>query len=146
MKLVFLLHVLSTLVMVGVIWIVQVVHYPLFAGVGGAGWAAYEAGHQSRITLVVGPAMLVELATAVWLVLDRPAALPALPVVAGAALVGVIWASTAFVQVPLHGALGEGFDPDAHARLVATNWVRTVAWTVRGGLVLWLTGRLMPDL
>ena len=146
MKLVFLLNVLSTLVMVGVIWVVQVVHYPLFAGVGGAGWAAYEAGHQSRITLIVGPAMLVELVTAVWLVLDRPAAFPAWAVVAGAALVGVIWASTAFVQVPLHNALGGAFDADAHARLVATNWVRTVAWTVRGGLVLWLVGRLLPDL
>ena len=146
MKLVFLLHVLSTLVMVGVIWVVQVVHYPLFAGVGGAGWAAYEASHQSRITPVVGPAMLVELVTAVWLVLDRPAAFPAWAVVAGAALVGLIWASTAFVQVPLHAALGGAFDAEAHGRLVATNWVRTVAWTVRGGLVLWLTARLLPDL
>ena len=146
MKLVFLLHVLSTLVMVGVIWVVQVVHYPLFAGVGGAGWAAYEASHQSRITPVVGPAMLVELVTAVWLVLDRPVAFPAWAVVAGAALVGLIWASTAFVQVPLHAALGGAFDAEAHGRLVATNWVRTVAWTVRGGLVLWLTARLLPDL
>ncbi|MDT0632349.1 hypothetical protein RQM47_11750 [Rubrivirga sp. S365] len=146
MKLVFLLNVLSTLVMVGVIWTVQVVHYPLFAGVGGAGWAAYEAEHQARITRVVGPAMLIELATAVWLVVARPAALPAWAVVAGAALVGVIWASTAFVQVPLHAALGGAFDPAAHARLVATNWVRTLAWTARGGLVLWLTARLLPDL
>ena len=146
MKLVFLANVLSTLAMVGVIWIVQVVHYPLFAGVGGAGWAAYEAGHQSRITLVVGPLMLIELVTAVWLVLERPAALPAGAVVLGAALVGLIWASTAFVQVPLHNALGGTFDADAHARLVATNWVRTVAWTARGGLVLWLAGRLLPDL
>ena len=145
LKLVFLAHVLSTLVMVGVIWIVQVVHYPLFAGVGGAGWAAYEAEHQARITLVVGPTMLVELATAVWLVLDRPAALPAWAVVLGAALVGLIWASTAFLQVPLHGALGGAFDPAAHARLVATNWIRTAAWTVRGGLVLWLAARLLPD-
>lgn len=146
LKAVFLLHLLSTLVMVGVIWIVQVVHYPLFAGVGGAGWAAYEAGHQSRITLVVGPTMLVELATAVWLVVARPAAVPAWAALLGAALVGLIWASTAFVQVPLHSALGGTFDPDAHARLVATNWARTVLWTVRGGLVLWLTSRLLPAL
>lgn len=146
MRLVLLLHVLSTLVMVGVIWIVQVVHYPLFAGVGEAGWRAYEAQHQSRITWVVGPTMLVELATAVWLVVQRPAAFPAWAVVAGAALVGVIWASTAFVQVPLHNALGGAFDADAHRRLVATNWLRTAAWTARGLLVLWLLGRLLPDL
>ena len=139
---VFLLHLLATLAMLGAIWTVQVVHYPLFAGVGADGWAAYEASHQARITWVVGPLMVLELVTAVWLVLDRPAALPAWSVVLGAALVGVIWASTAFVQVPLHTALGGAFDGDAHARLVGTNWIRTAAWTVRGGLVLWMTARL----
>ena len=139
---VFLVHLGATLLMVGVIWIVQVVHYPLFAGVGADGWAAYEAAHQSRITLVVGPLMVAELVTAVWLVLDRPAALPAWAVVLGAVLVGVLWASTAFLQVPLHNALGGAFDADAHGRLVATNWLRTLAWTARGGLVLWMTARL----
>ena len=139
---IFLVHLASTLLMVGVIWIVQVVHYPLFASVGAGGWAAYEAAHQSRITLVVGPLMIAELVTAVWLVLDRPAALPAWAVLLGAALVGLIWASTAFVQVPLHAALGGPFDADAHARLVATNWIRTAGWTLRGGLVLWMTARL----
>ena len=139
---VFLAHLGATLLMAGVIWMVQLVHYPLFAGVGAEGWTAYEAGHQAKITLIVGPLMLVELATAIWLVVDRPAALPAWAVLGGAALVGVIWASTAFLQVPLHTALSAGFDADAHTRLVATNWVRTVAWTLRGGLVLWMTARL----
>ena len=143
MRAVFLAHLLATLTLFGVIWMVQIVHYPLFAGVGGTGWADYEAQHQSRITLVVGPAMLVELATAVWLVVDRPPAFPAWAVLAGVVLVGAIWASTAFVQVPLHNALGGTFDADAHRRLVSTNWIRTVAWTLRTGLVLWLGWRAL---
>ena len=143
MRAVFLAHLFATLTMFGVIWMVQIVHYPLFAGVGDAGWGEYEARHQSRITLIVGPAMLLELATAVWLVFDRPPAFPAWAVLAGVLLVGVIWASTAFVQVPLHNALGGAFDASAHARLVATNWVRTLAWTVRAGLVLWLSWRAL---
>ena len=142
MPLLFLVHLGATLLMVGVIWVIQVVHYPLFSGVGAEGWAAYEAAHQSRITLIVGPLMLAELATAVWLVAARPAALPAWAPLAGVVLVGVIWLSTAFVQVPLHSALGGAFDADAHGRLVATNWIRTLAWTLRGGLVLWMTARL----
>lgn len=147
MRLVFLLHVLATLTMLGVIWIVQVVHYPLFAQVGAAGWAAYEAGHQTRITYVVLPAMVLELVTALWLVVDRPAAFPVWAVWAGAAAVGMVWASTAFLQVPLHSALSAGaFDADAHARLVATNWIRTALWSVRAGLVLWLASRAMPAL
>ncbi len=143
MKWVFLANVLGTLTMFGAIWIVQLVHYPLFALVGDAGWAGYEAQHQSRITLVVGPAMVLELATAVWLVLRPLDGIPLAAFAVGAALVGVIWLSTAFVQVPLHSALSAGFSTDAHTKLVATNWIRTAAWTLRTGLVLWMAGRLV---
>ena len=139
MTLLFLAHVFATLTMFGVIWIVQVVHYPLFAGVGDTGWADYSAGHQWRITLVVGPAMVLELATAVGLVLARPPAFPAWAVLTGLVAVGVIWAATALLSVPAHNALSAIFDADAHARLVATNWIRTVLWTLRAALVLWLT-------
>lgn len=145
MRVVVLAHLASTLVMVGVIWVVQIVHYPLFAGVGEAGWADYSAQHQWRITLVVGPTMVLELATALWLVVDRPAAFPAWAVVAGLALLGVIWLATAAFSVPAHNALSASFDADAHARLVATNWIRTAAWTLRGGLVVWLASRLLPS-
>lgn len=145
MKAVFLAHLFATLTMFGVIWIVQIVHYPLFSGVGEPGWASYETQHQSRITFIVGPAMLIELATAVWLVVDRPASLSAGMVLTGILLVGLIWASTAFIQVPLHNALSSGtFDADAHRKLVATNWIRTAAWTLRAGLVLWMSWRLVP--
>jgi hypothetical protein len=50
-------------------------------------------------------------------------------------LIGVNWLSTAIVQVPLHRRLEQGFEAGAHGRLVATNWVRTGAWTARGVLV-----------
>ena len=52
-------------------------------------------------------------------------------------LVGVIWASTAFIQVPMHNVLGRGFDADAHAHLVSTNWIRTIAWSARAALLAW---------
>jgi hypothetical protein len=59
------------------------------------------------------------------------------------ALVGIAWASTAFVQVPLHGTLARGFDEDAHARLVATNWVRTIAWSGHAALMAWSLALVM---
>ena len=145
MKLVFLAHLFATLTMFGAIWTVQVVHYPLFGLVGDATWTAYEAQHQSRITLVVGPAMVVELATAVWLALRPLPGLPAWALLVGAALVGLLWASTAVVQVPLHTSLSAGFTPEVHARLVGTNWIRTALWSARAGLVLWMTWRLLGE-
>ena len=142
--LVLVVHAGATCMMAGLIWFVQVVHYPLFDRVGVAGFAAYEQAHAARTTLVVGPLMVVELLTAVWLAL-APELSPNVDNGAGpffrwvgVALVGVIWLSTFAWQVPLHGVLASGFDGDAHARLVASNWLRTAAWSARAGLALWL--------
>lgn len=131
-----LLNAFATFAMTGLIWFVQVVHYPLFRSVGAPGYAAYQAEHMRLTTLVVGPLMLLEAATALWLVLDRPASLPPLQAWAGLGLLAVAWLATALLSVPRHEALRRGFDPAAHASLVATNWVRTAAWTARSLLLL----------
>jgi len=54
----------------------------------------------------------------------------------GLLLVGLIWGSTFTMQVPLHAQLSSGFEATAHRNLLATNWVRTVAWTLRAWLAL----------
>jgi hypothetical protein len=143
LKTVLLLHAGATLIMTGVIWIVQVVHYPLFARVGAEGFAGYQNAHSGLITLVVMPAMLVELGTAAWLVVQRPAQIPLWLALAGLGLVGILWLSTFFVQVPQHGALARGFDADAHRSLVNGNWIRTTAWSIRSLIALWMVGTLM---
>ena len=129
--------------MTGVIWFVQVVHYPLFAGVGKTGFAAYEEGHSWLTTLVVAPPMLVELITGAALLWRRPGEVPFWEAALGLVLIGVIWLSTYFLQIPRHTILGEGFDVGAHRELVTTNWLRTAAWSLRAGLVLWWTYRLV---
>lgn len=128
------IHLAVTLYMTGVIWFVQRVHYPLMDGVGAGRFRDYEARHARRTGWVVGPPMLVELVTAILLVL------PGQEVGAGQARIGLgllalIWLSTALLQVPLHRRLAGGFDPSAHRRLVATNWIRTTAWSARAVLV-----------
>ena len=133
-----IVHAAATWFMAGLIWFVQVVHYPLFAAVGAREFAAYERRHQRRTTLVVGPVMLVEAASAVGLaVLLAPGPLRVAAWV-GAAMLAVVWVSTFAVQVPLHGRLGAGLDSTLVRRLVLSNWVRTVLWTGRGVIAGWL--------
>lgn len=126
----------ATWFMTGLIWVIQVVHYPLFSYADRTTYPAFADAHSRLITLIVGPAMLVELATTAWLVMDPPKALPLGWAWVGLALVGVIWASTALLQVPMHGQLAQGYDAQAHAWLVRSNWIRTVAWTARSVLML----------
>jgi hypothetical protein len=59
-----LVHTAATLTMLGVILVVQLVHYPLFRHVGAASYATYQAEHVRRITWIVAPLMTTELATA----------------------------------------------------------------------------------
>lgn len=129
--LILLLHAAATWFMAGVIWFVQVVHYPLMARVGPDGWCDYERRHMRRTTWVVAPVMLIEAATAVLILLASPRA--ALPW-AGVGLLIAVWVSTFAVQVPLHARLERGFDVAIHRRLVRSNWLRTLAWTARGAV------------
>jgi hypothetical protein len=132
------LHLAATLFMTGVIVFVQVVHYPLMAAVGRPTYRAYQAGHMRRTTWVVLPAMGVELASAMALTVLRWGSPDAPVALAGLGLLGVIWASTALVQAPLHGRLSPGFDAKLHRRLVRSNGVRTVAWALRVPVAVWL--------
>lgn len=136
MQVLLLAHLAATLMMVGIIWFVQVVHYPLFSQVGAAGFPAYADAHSRLTTYVVGPPMLVEAATAVLLVFVRPAGVPVYFAWIGLVLLAVVWLSTALLQVPRHTKLGLGFDNAEWAGLVSTNWVRTAAWSLRAAVAL----------
>lgn len=133
-----LFHLSATLLMVGVIWFVQVVHYPLMAYVGRSESTVYEQAHTRRTAWVVGPPMLIELVTGVGLLWVRPAGVSLMQALLGAILLAVVWFSTQVLQVPCHDRLSEAFDSDVHRRLVSSNWLRTVAWSLRGLLVVWM--------
>jgi hypothetical protein len=134
--LVLLAHAAATLAMTGLIWFVQIVHYPLMAIVGTDRGVAYQRAHRRRTGRVVGPLMLVEAATALTLALARPETVSALLAWTGLALLAAIWVSTAVVQVPYHQRLERDFEGDVVVRLVRTNWLRTAAWTLRSCVAL----------
>jgi hypothetical protein len=138
MEFVLLAQIASTLYMTGIIWYAQIVHYPLFEKVGADAFASYERSNLWRTALVVIPPMLVEGATAVSMIWWRPPGVLSIQLWGGVALLAVIWSTTLLVQAPLHGKLAKGFDPAIHRVVVKTNWIRTVSWSLRGALVLWM--------
>jgi hypothetical protein len=129
-------HLLATAAMTGLIWFVQGVHYPLFARVGEDGFTDYADRHQRRTSFVVGPFMTVEGATALWLFARPPDGLDrTLPFIA-LAMLGVVLGSTVLLQVPAHARLSGSFDTAVITRLVRTNWIRTIGWSLRSVLAV----------
>jgi hypothetical protein len=139
-----LINAASAWFMTGLIWFVQIVHYPQFEGVGNDAFNAYHERHTRMTTWVVGPPMLIEAFSAVGLIVYRGAVVSAAVAWTGLALLIVIWLSTAFLQVPRHNVLSSGWNERAGQALCATNWIRTVGWTVRAALMLYAIFRLLP--
>jgi len=140
-----LTNLVATWYMVGLIWMVQMVHYHMFDRVGKDVFSQYAAEHSRLITPIVGVPMLIEIASAAALMVLVPTGVSRWLMIVGFVIVCLIWLSTAFVQVPCHTVLASGFDQAAYRRLVDTNWIRTVLWSVRGVLMMLATARLLTQ-
>jgi hypothetical protein len=125
------LNLVATCVMVGVIWFVQLVHYPLLALIGVDRAPAIAVEHQRRTAWVVGLPMATEGVTTLVLLFSQPDGVATWLAWLGAALLAVAFASTVFLSVPLHERMANSPDPTVGQRLVVTNWPRTIAWSAR---------------
>ena len=120
--------------MTGIVWHVQVVQYPLMQWVGEDEWTAFEQAYAFRAGLLIGPLMIVELLASLVVVVAMRGSERFVALLALVAL-GLVWASTFAVQVPLHERLAEGWQRDTWQTLLHSNWIRTMLWSARSVLV-----------
>ena len=137
-KILLILQIASTFFMTGVIWVIQIVQYPFFSKVGAENFVKYHDDYRFWITPIVLPPMTIELLSSVFLLVYLPANIDSKLIWLGLILTLIVWASTFFLQVPLHEKLASGFDADVHLALVKTNWIRTVGWSLRSVLLIYI--------
>jgi len=124
--------------LVGLIWFVQIVHYPIFAKVGKQEFAAYHAQHVKDTGKVVALPMLLELGLALLLLLLAQDKVPVWQNISSFVLVAIVWAQTFFFFVPLHAKLGNTADAEIIQKLVTANGWRTFFWSLRFILLGWM--------
>ena len=124
-----IIHLIATSVMVGVIWIIQLVHYPSFHFIELNQYTTFQRFHMSRISYVVIPAMLTELFTLIPIIISMDQVDPI--ILASALLLIVIWLMTAVFFSGVHQKLTLGYDQVVVEKLVKLNWGRTLLWTLR---------------
>ena len=134
----FSLQIAVTLFMTGLIWFVQIVHYPLFHTVGDATFVPYARRHATLTGYVVGGPMLLELATALAGLAPslRPSFVSLGDASVSAVLVLSLWLVTGLLQVPWHERLGRARDPVLIGGLSRSNWIRTALWSARSALLM----------
>ena len=128
------LEALSCFFMTGVIWIVQLVHYPCFFLIDKMKFKSFTKFHQQKISLIVAPVMLIELLASIVLLIYYPDRHYFINYALILLLVG-IWTTTMFICVPCHNNLYNKFNEYDLNRLIQTNWIRTILWTIRTILI-----------
>ncbi len=124
--------------MTGLIWFVQIAHYPSFLTLNEESFPRYHSLHTRRTGYVVGPMMGFELLVAILLVLSARDGFEQNAAALLLVLLAVIWLSTVLLQVPLHNSLSRVFREETAAKLIRGNWLRTIAWSLRSAVLLLL--------
>lgn len=135
----FSLHTVAALYMLGVIWFVQIVHYPLFFHLPSEQEKRSFSFHQKRTAWVVIPGMVVEIGTAIWLLFHPFPNLFSVIILLVLSLAPLIM--TFVFQAPCHRALLKENSEILIHKLVRTNWIRTWMWTLKAiylFVLLWI--------
>ena len=133
-KFLYFLHFSSCLGMTGVIWLVQLVHYPSFHFIDKERFKSFENFHARSITFIVFPLMLTELITC--FVLDLPHPWKLLNICG----VLLLWLSTMLLSMPRHQRLSRyGYNHKITRELILTNWPRTIIWTLRSLILIYFS-------
>lgn len=106
------------------IWLVQLIIYPSFQYTEGSEFVRWHHKYTGLISLIVSPLMLAQAAIEVVRLQKEADWLRIL-------LIGLIWLSTFTLSVPCHNRLHkQGKEPATLHRLITTNWIRTVLWSL----------------
>ena len=137
-EIVLIAQVVGSVGMFGVIWTIQLVHYPLMRAVPDDAFVAYERQHTRLISFLVGPLMVIEGVCVLAVFFLRPPGIPIWSTVLGGILEAVAIGITAFISAPTHAKLESGKNDALLQHLIATNWLRTAAWTGRAAIALYM--------
>ena len=134
------IHLLTTTLMTGVIWVIQLVHYPSFHYVDREHFSAFETFHSKQISKIVIPLMLLELVSGIGLLyyLKKSQSLLLINLL----LLTATWLTTFAFSARYHGILTSGFSEKHIFKLIHTNWIRTLLWSIRTIIILSLFSTL----
>ena len=122
-------HLIFTSIMTGVIWVIQIVHYPSFHFIEKELYTAFQKFHMNKISIIVIPIMLAELITGMMLFLDKSSKSPFL--IISFVILVLIWLITGVFFSKAHNELIAGYQELVVNQLVVMNWIRTLLWTLR---------------
>ncbi|MCH9611657.1 MAG: hypothetical protein S4CHLAM102_01270 [Chlamydiia bacterium] len=130
-----LVHAFATWMMIGIVWFVQVVYYPLYKRLSVT-FSDMEKRDLKNMGYLVAPIFFFEAISAVilvWIVQND-----VYHILAGINLLLLVfvWIISWIIQFKHHKTQDLLFIHRMHHILLSSNWLRTLVWSIRGFVVL----------
>ena len=124
------LHYFCCSFMTGLIWVIQIIHYPSFKFLDRDRFSEFEKFHLKRLAYLGGPVMVFELCSGVALFYFWKNVY-FFPMLINIVLLAIIWLVTLFFTRPYEVKLLKRFDIKLLHKLIMINWIRTILWSIR---------------
>lgn len=131
-----LLNIVSTFILLGLILVIQFVHYPSFFWISEKKFKEFTSFHTRSISIIVAPLMVTEILMASFLILiaDNHWSVRFINLFS----IVLIWCATFFFSIPCHQKLSLERNEVIIRDLIRTNWYRTILWGMRSLFLLFI--------
>lgn len=111
----------------GLILIIHFVHYKSFKFINSENFIEFHKFHVKNISFIVIPLMIIEATSSILICYFYYSFLSLLNLT----LVFLIWMTTFLFQVPSHNILSHGKSMSEIDKLIKTNIIRVILWTLK---------------
>ena len=118
------INIYSNIYLIAISVMVQLIIYPSFKNYDNSNFRSFHSSYTKKMFFIVGPIMIIELLTTLYLVIKNTFLFPS-------TIVALIWLTTFFLIVPVHNSLNSAFSIRTHKKLLRLNFVRTSFWVLK---------------
>lgn len=122
-------HFFLTFFMTGVIWLIQLIHYPSFSFIDKNKYSKFQTFHMNKITPIVGPIIILEVSTGFYLLYFFNS--ESIFFLINFLINILILMMTIIVFGTIHKKLIDGFKTSLFKKLISLNWIRTFLWSLK---------------
>jgi len=138
---IFLLNTASSLVLTGIVWLVQITGYSSLLRVHREEFKRHHRHLTGRVLLLCLPFMVIEMASSIYLVMRAETLI--LYHLGGLLVVIGIWISSFLLHLPMQLRLSRGFNEELIRKLSDTNWLRVILWSAKSAISLQVLSELI---
>ena len=130
----YFIQIICNSYLVSLVIMTQFITYPTFLDIDKDKFSDYHRKYVNNMSFIVAPVMLIEFLTLSLIAYFSSEFL----IIKGLFLLLVIWLTTFFIMIPSHNRISKSFNIKEIKSLINYNWIRTILWSFKLLVIIFL--------